>query len=250
MKNMILGILFISILVLAGCSSQTVVKYQCADGSFVDSADLCSVVECQTNCPELDCSNCPVKTETKTVEKEVIKYQCNDGTIKNDLAECPAIEEPEVEELSDYEKYRMEQERIEYGVQDQEELYYIVENMPTFQGEDSKEFRKYIAQNVQYPQNAVKNGVTGKVFVQFVVNSDGNVTNVIVPESVDKDLDKEAIRVVEASPKWKPGVQRGVAVNVQFTFPINFVLDEQVASNDEATTIVNNYYIDNNNLKQ
>ena len=149
-------------------------------------------------------------------------------------------------ELSDYEKYRMEQERTEQGVQVQE-VFYIVEDMPTFQGEDAKEFRKWIAQNVKYPENAIKNGVTGKVIVQFVVNSDGNVVNAQVPESVNEDLDREAIRVVEASPKWKPGVQRGVAVNVQFTFPINFVLDEQVASNDEATTIVNNYYIEDNN---
>ena len=88
MKNIIFGMLLLSILVLAGCSSQTVVKYQCADGSFVDSADSCSAVECQTNCPALDCSNCPVKTETKTVEKEVVKYQCYDGSTKTKLSDC------------------------------------------------------------------------------------------------------------------------------------------------------------------
>ena len=94
-------------------------------------------------------------------------------------------------ELTNYEKYRMEQERLELGVQ--EEVFYNVENMPTFQGEDSKEFRKYIAQNVKYPQLAVDNEVTGKVVVQFVVNSDGYVTNVTVTESVNKDLDKELV---------------------------------------------------------
>ena len=99
MKNIIFGMLLLSILVLAGCSSQTVVKYQCADGSFVDSADSCSAVECQTNCPALDCSNCPVKTETKTVEKEVVKYQCYDGSTKTKLSDCSNPENPEVEGL-------------------------------------------------------------------------------------------------------------------------------------------------------
>jgi len=87
--------LLISIIILGvfltGCS-QTVVKYQCQDGSFKETAELCSEVSCQTNCPELDCSVCPVKTEfkEKNVEKpiEVIKYQCTDETVVNKLSDC------------------------------------------------------------------------------------------------------------------------------------------------------------------
>ena len=90
------------LVVVAGCSSQTIVKYQCADGSFANSADSCSVVEYQTNCPELDCSNCPVKTEfkEKIVEKpvQVIRYQCADETIKDKLSDCPQI--PEAKKIS------------------------------------------------------------------------------------------------------------------------------------------------------
>lgn len=81
------------LIVVAGCSSQTIVKYQCVDGSFVDSADSCSAVKCQTNCPELDCSNCPVKTETKTVEKTITKYQCYDGSLQSSLSNCKDPEE-------------------------------------------------------------------------------------------------------------------------------------------------------------
>jgi len=88
---------------LSGCTTETITKYQCQDGSFKDSQESCSEVSCQTDCPELNCDSCLVKTETKTIEKEVIKYQCSDGTIKDKLADCPAVEEPEVEELSDYE---------------------------------------------------------------------------------------------------------------------------------------------------
>jgi len=140
-------------------------------------------------------------------------------------------------ELSDYEKYRMEKENELY--QTEEEVFFIVEDMPKFQGEDGKEFRKYIAENVKYPEEAVKNGVTGKVIISFIVNKEGKVVNAKVEKSVDPYLDAEAIRVVESSPKWMPGKQRGKAVNVQFTFPINFVLDTPVES---ETVVINNYY--------
>ena len=126
-------------------------------------------------------------------------------------------------ERSDYEKYRMEKESELY--QTDEEVFYIVEDMPKFQGKDGKEFRKYITENVKYPQEAVKDGITGKVIVSFVVNKEGKVVNAKIEKSVDPYLDAEAIRVVESSPKWIAGKQRGEAVKVQFTFPINFVLD-------------------------
>jgi len=105
MKNLILGILMISVLLLAGCSTQTVVKYQCADGSFVDSADSCPAVECQANCPELDCDSCPPKIEyvEEIVEKpvEVIKYQCYDGTFETSKSECESPEEAELDSFEE-----------------------------------------------------------------------------------------------------------------------------------------------------
>ena len=103
-------ILLISILILGvfltGCS-QTVVKYQCQDGSFKESAELCSEVSCQTNCPELDCNACPVKTETKTVEKTITKYQCYDGTIQTSLSNC-----------KDPEKYLEEIKKTTFNIDD------------------------------------------------------------------------------------------------------------------------------------
>jgi len=108
---------------------------------------------------------------------------------------------------------------------DEEEVFYIVEDMPTFNGGDpATEFRKYIAQNLRYPEIAAENGISGRVIVQFAVNRTGQVEDAVVVRSVDPALDKEAIRVVMSSPKWTPGKQRGKAVKVLFTFPINFVL--------------------------
>ena len=108
---------------------------------------------------------------------------------------------------------------------DEEEIFYIVEDMPTFNGGDPAiEFRKYIAANLEYPEIAAENGISGRVIVQFAVNSNGRVVDAVVVRSVDPALDKEAIRVVMTSPPWTPGRQRGKAVKVLFTFPINFVL--------------------------
>ncbi|MBN2275224.1 MAG: TonB family protein [Bacteroidales bacterium] len=105
-----------------------------------------------------------------------------------------------------------------------EEVFIIVEDMPTFQGGDQNAFRTWIQQNLRYPEIAQENGISGKVYVQFAVNSRGEVVDVKVVRGVDPALDKEAVRVVSSSPKWVPGKQRGKPVKVQFTFPIVFVL--------------------------
>ena len=106
----------------------------------------------------------------------------------------------------------------------EEEVFVVVEDMPGFGGGDSNKFREYIAKNLRYPEVAAENGIQGRVFVQFVVEPDGRVSNVKVVRGVDPALDKEAVRVVETSPPWKPGKQRGKPVRVSFTFPIIFVL--------------------------
>ena len=108
---------------------------------------------------------------------------------------------------------------------EEEEVFYIVEDMPTFNGGDpATEFRKYIAQNLRYPEIAAENGISGRVIIQFAIDKVGQVVDANIVRSVDPALDKEAKRVVMSSPKWTPGRQRGKAVKVLFTFPINFVL--------------------------
>ncbi len=106
----------------------------------------------------------------------------------------------------------------------EEEVFFIVEDMPMFQGRGKEKFREWIGKNLQYPPIAAENGISGRVFVQFAVNAKGEVVDVVVVRGVDPALDKEAVRVVKSSPKWTPGKQRGRPVKVQFTFPIVFVL--------------------------
>lgn len=107
-----------------------------------------------------------------------------------------------------------------------DEVFSIVEDMPEFPGGDLA-LRKYIAAHVNYPAEAKKDGIQGKVFVIFVVAKDGFTINSRIARGVHPLLNKEVLRVVDNFPKWKPGKQTGKAVNVEFTVPINFVLQKE-----------------------
>ncbi len=104
-----------------------------------------------------------------------------------------------------------------------EEVFTHVEQMPKFPGGDA-ELYKFISNNLQYPAMAIENNVQGKVIVQFVVTKDGSIGNVKVVRSVDRDLDNEAVRVCKKLPKFVPGKQNGQAVNVWYTLPVTFKL--------------------------
>jgi TonB family protein len=100
---------------------------------------------------------------------------------------------------------------------------FIVDPMPEFPGGDLG-FMKFIRNNIKYPKSAKKDKIEGKVYVQFVINRQGETEQVIVVRGVREDLDKEAMRVIRKSPKWKPGEQHGKPVKVAYTIPINFEL--------------------------
>ena len=106
----------------------------------------------------------------------------------------------------------------------EDELFIIVEDMPRFQGGELEQFRMWVMKNLNYPEIAAENGVSGKVYVQFVVNTKGQVEDAVIFKGVDLALNQESIRVVMSSPKWVPGKQRGKTVRVQYILPINFVL--------------------------
>ena len=117
-----------------------------------------------------------------------------------------------------------EDEEIEIIEEDDDEFFMVVENMPIFPGGDLG-LMKYIQKHVKYPAIAKEYNITGKVYVSFIVDKSGSVTNVKIVRGVDKNLDAEAVRVVKSLPKYKPGKQRGKSVRVMFTIPINFTLN-------------------------
>ncbi len=106
---------------------------------------------------------------------------------------------------------------------DEREIFIVVEEPPSFPGGDAARIR-FLSENVRYPQMARESGIQGTVFLTFVVERDGSVTDVRVMRPVGGGLDEEAVRVVKAMPRWNPGRQRGRAVRVQFTMPIRFTL--------------------------
>ena len=142
---------------------------------------------------------------------EIIEIVEDEVEIENEL---------EVEETDTDENEFIEQEEEE----DSDEVFMVVEQMPVFPGGDLG-LMKFIQKNTKYPPIAKENDITGKVYVSYVVNKKGKVTNVKVARSVDRYLDAEAVRVVKLLPYSSAGKQRGKPVNVQYTIPINFTLN-------------------------
>ena len=157
----------------------------------------------------------PVPDTMKAEEK---KTACKSGielVIPGDIVEVDDVTEgfiaPEVGEVED---------------SDMVDVYMIVEQMPEFPGGEA-ELIHYISKNIHYPQAAKEKGIQGRVFVGFVIEKDGSVSNIRNLRGVDSELDAEAMRVVESMPKWKPGMHNGEFVRVSYQIPIFFKLEDK-----------------------
>ncbi len=115
------------------------------------------------------------------------------------------------------------EKKEEKPVEKKEEIFKSVEQMPQFPGGEAA-LMKYLSSHINYPPMAAENNIQGRVVVQFVVDKTGKVGEVKVVRSVDKDLDKEAVRVCKSLPKFTPGRQNGQAVSVWYTLPVTFKL--------------------------
>ena len=103
------------------------------------------------------------------------------------------------------------------------EIFTVVEEQPSFPGGDEARI-KYLQENLKYPEEAKEIGTQGRVFLTFVIETDGSITDVKILRGIGSGCDEEAIRVVKTMPKWIPGKQRGNPVRVQFNLPVRFVL--------------------------
>ena len=123
-------------------------------------------------------------------------------------------------------------------VEQNPEFFDVVEQMPEYPGGAQALFG-YIAKNIHYPKAAEDAGIQGRVIVTFVVMKDGSIGEVKVAKGVSPVLDEEAVRCVKSMPKWKPGMQKGQAVNVKYTMPISFALpDTKVEETKESSVVV------------
>ncbi len=133
---------------------------------------------------------------------------------------------------------------------EEDTVYQIVEQMPQYTGGEQA-MMKYVAENIKYPQAAKDKNISGRVFVGFVIEKDGSVSNVKVVRGIGGGCDEEAARVIKEMPKWKPGMQKGKPVRVNYMMPIFFKLDDgqpaksvkkEKASNPDMTPDKNGVY--------
>lgn len=106
-------------------------------------------------------------------------------------------------------------------------VFEVVETMPEYPNGGMPGMMEFLSKNIRYPVNAQKNGTQGRVTVQFIVNTDGSISNIGILRRVDPELDGEAVRVISAMPKWKPGMQKGKPVRVKYTVPVMFRLNDE-----------------------
>jgi len=105
-----------------------------------------------------------------------------------------------------------------------DEPFFLVEVMPTFKGGDLNKFRDYIQKRTNYPQEALEKKIQGRVFLTFIVETDGSVSNVTVVKGVDPLIDNEALKAIRGSPDWSPGLQRGQPVRVRYSMWLSFII--------------------------
>ena len=153
----------------------------------------------------------PKKVEIKVIT-DVLNVVTNDTKIdtKVDFAEF-------AEDVEFIQTVAVEEEQIE-----EEQIFVRVEKMPSFMGGDLATFRNWVMSKLRYPQIAQENGISGRVFLEFVVEKDGSLTKIKVLQSPDQSLSDEAVRVLKLSPKWTPGQQRSQSVRVKYTLPVDF----------------------------
>ncbi|HBN02380.1 MAG TPA: energy transducer TonB [Rikenellaceae bacterium] len=180
------------------------------DTQVVEVEDMVPITQ-ETPPPPPETPKIPVLSDQIDIVEDDIKVEDNFMSLEDD-ANLGV-------EIMDY------VEEVKEEVVEEEAIpFQLVEEKPSFNGGDANEFSKWVNSKLQYPEIAKENGVQGRVTLQFTVNPDGSVSNVKVLRGVDSSLDKEAVRVVSMSPKWKPGKQRDRAVKVTYTFPVIFQL--------------------------
>lgn len=157
----------------------------------------------------------PEEPEVVTTELKVVD---NEAEIHNEVGLINA-EDNANKAQEEFHQVVTEQEEEE----EEEEVQLVVEEDPEFPG-GLEALAKYLADNIKYPQLAKDNGITGRVYVSFVVEKNGSVGNIKILRDIGGGCGAEAVRVVKAMPKWKPGKQTGRPVRTQFNLPVNFDL--------------------------
>ncbi len=179
-----------------------------------DLLNIGQVIDDFDEITEIPITHQPPPPPPKAKQPEIVEVDDEveiEEEIKVDL-DVEITEETEIEEIIFAEP--VEEEEIN-------EIFTLVEEFPSFDGGDVA-YIKFIQKNLIYPEKARRMGIEGRIFVQFIVEKDGSLTNIKVLRGIGGDCNEEAIRVLKNSPKWLPGKQRGKAVRVQMVVPMTF----------------------------
>jgi len=176
----------------------------------------------------------PLTYESNFIPQEEIKQTFSAKPIKqkpkvkslileiiDDTDEISEDIEMEIDDLDDEELDIEELGLDDEEVVDDEKVFIVVEQRPEFPG-GTQAMQEFLAKNITYPQLALEAGIKGQVYVTFVVGKDGSVIEAKVLRGIGGGCDKEALQAIKKMPKWKPGKQRGKAVNVQYNMPVVF----------------------------
>lgn len=198
-----------------------VTKYEQADQEFLVEEEI----DIQQTTQEMTPPPPPPPAPEVAQEVEVLNVVEDD--VKTESIEFSAEDNNTVVEIVEVKEEVKEEVKVEEDKREEVEenvVFKVVETMPSFPGGDAA-LMKYISDNVRYPAIAQENGIQGRAICQFTVEKDGSISDIqIVRSAGDETLDKEAKRVIKSMPKWSPGKQRGKAVRVSYTIPINFRL--------------------------
>jgi len=206
----LMGLVFVLSLVYVALewTEREVTKYEVTDTEFLFEEEV-DIQQTSQETPPPPPPPAVQEVEVLNVVEDNVETESIEVNAEDDKAEEVVIAAP-----------------VEAPVEEEEEevVFVVVESMPEFPGGQQALF-KYLSENVKYPVIAQENGIQGRVICQFVVNKDGSIVDVeVVRSGGDASLDKEAVRVIKSMPKWKPGKQRGKAVRVKYTVPVNFKL--------------------------
>ncbi|MBR6116652.1 MAG: energy transducer TonB [Paludibacteraceae bacterium] len=198
-----------------------VTKYEQADQEFLVEEEI----DIQQTTQEMTPPPPPPPAPEVAQEVEVLNVVEDD--VKTESIEFSAEDNNTVVEIVEVKEEVKEEVKVEEDKREEVEenvVFKVVETMPSFPGGDAA-LMKFISDNVRYPAIAQENGIQGRAICQFTVEKDGSISDIqIVRSAGDETLDKEAKRVIKSMPKWSPGKQRGKAVRVSYTIPINFRL--------------------------
>lgn len=189
-------------------TNKEITVYEDVDTDFVFEEELDVIQTAETPPPPPPPQAAPVVVEVLNVVENTEEVEAVEIVSEDDETEEIVIDVPVAAPIEE---------------EEEEVVFQVVEKMPQFPGGQQALF-EYLTKNIRYPVIAQENGLQGRVICQFVVNSDGSIVDIVVVRSVDPSLDKEAVRVIQSMPKWQPGEQRGKAVRVKYTLPVNFRL--------------------------